>query len=172
MKIELSRVENETLSFAEEFEVAPERLDTVRVSGVSPVRLVGAVHRTHLGYRLEGRVAGQATLACDRCLATVSWSFDEGFALELRPAAALADGDEVGLDDDELEVSFLDGDVLDTLDLAVEQILLALPMRALCMDDCAGLCPSCGGNRNQPGACRCEPETDPRWDALRGLASS
>ena len=60
-------------------------------------------------------------------------------------------------------------EVLDLSDMAAEQVLLALPMRVVCAEECAGLCPQCGGNRNLEGACRCEPETDPRWAALRDI---
>lgn len=172
MKVELSRIENEPLSFDEELSIAPERLDTVQVEGVTPVRLVATIQRQLVGYRLEGRVVGRAALACDRCLARVDWSCDESFSVELRPGSTLVADDEVGLADDDLEVTFVEGDELDTEDVAVEQLLLALPMRVLCRDDCAGLCPSCGGNRNEPGACRCEPEGDPRWDALRDLSGA
>ena len=50
-----------------------------------------------------------------------------------------------------------------------EQFYLALPMKPLCREDCAGLCPRCGTNRNT-GSCSCvtEPE-DPRLAPLRGL---
>ena len=60
--------------------------------------------------------------------------------------------------------------MLELSDVAAEQVLLALPMRIICDEACAGLCPRCGNNRNVEGACRCEPEVDPRWDAIRGLA--
>ena len=101
MKVELSRIENDTLSFDEELAIAPERLDTAQVEGATPVRVVGTIQRSHLGYRLEGRVAGSARLTCDRCLARVEWSFDESFSIELRPATVLTSDDEVGLDADD-----------------------------------------------------------------------
>ena len=47
---------------------------------------------------------------------------------------------------------------------------LALPMKPLCREDCRGLCPVCGGNRNVT-ACACETHVpDPRWTALKGWA--
>ena len=172
MKVELSRIENEPLSFEEELTIAPERLDTVHVGGAARARLSGSIRRGARGYHLEGRIAAAVDLACDRCLATVPWSIDESFAVELQPATALTDDEEIGLDAGDLDVTFVEGDVIDTEDVAVEQILLAMPMRVLCRDDCAGLCPSCGANRNEPDACRCEPESDPRWEALRGLSGA
>jgi uncharacterized protein len=47
--------------------------------------------------------------------------------------------------------------------------VLELPMAPLCRDDCAGLCPQCGANRNE-GDCGCVAPRDPRWanlDVLR-----
>ena len=48
-------------------------------------------------------------------------------------------------------------------------LLVALPLKPLCREDCAGLCPQCGANLNE-GPCGCEPDTeDDRWAALREL---
>ena len=52
-----------------------------------------------------------------------------------------------------------------------EQWLLSAPAFVQCRDDCKGLCPSCGADRNA-GDCGCTPAAaDPRWDALRGVRS-
>ena len=69
-------------------------------------------------------------------------------------------------------MSFLEGNEIDLLELAAEQILLTLPMRILCDEACAGLCPTCGANRNAGTACDCQPEIDPRWQALASLKNS
>ena len=53
-------------------------------------------------------------------------------------------------------------------DVLREQLVLALPMRTLCIEECKGLCPQCGKNRNT-GACKCQPANDARWEALKGL---
>jgi len=50
-----------------------------------------------------------------------------------------------------------------------EDIILELPQRALCREQCRGLCPSCGKNLNE-GACQCAPSHgDVRWHALEQL---
>jgi uncharacterized protein len=51
-----------------------------------------------------------------------------------------------------------------------EQWLLIAPPYSLCKDDCKGLCPTCGADRNVTN-CDCPPSTDSRWDALRGAKS-
>ena len=63
----------------------------------------------------------------------------------------------------------LEGDQLDLAPLARDAVLLELPLAPLCVDECAGLCPTCGANRNE-GSCRCAPQdTDARWAALDAL---
>jgi uncharacterized protein len=63
----------------------------------------------------------------------------------------------------------LKGDRIDLAPLAREALLLELPLAPLCRDDCRGLCPTCGADRNA-GPCACPPdEPDPRWAVLDGL---
>jgi len=50
-----------------------------------------------------------------------------------------------------------------------DTLLLAVPMKILCKEDCRGLCPHCGADLNE-GPCGCDaPQIDPRWEALRKL---
>ena len=59
----------------------------------------------------------------------------------------------------------LAGDELDLEPLARDAVLLELPLAPLCTEDCQGLCPTCGANRNTE-SCDCAPPADPRWAAL------
>ena len=61
-----------------------------------------------------------------------------------------------------------DRDELDLEPLARDAVLLELPLAPLCREDCAGLCPTCGANRNNE-TCDCAPAADPRWAALDAL---
>ena len=63
----------------------------------------------------------------------------------------------------------LHGDQIDLEPLVRDAVLLELPLAPLCADDCQGLCPVCGVNRNQT-SCTCAAEArDPRWSALDQL---
>ena len=172
MKIDISCLEQEPLSFDERFTVVPDRLDGDVVTAPVAVRLQGEVRADGEVVTVLGRVRADGTVACSRCLDDVEWTVDESFAVEYRWPANPPMEDEIGLDEDDLDVSFLEGNEIDLLELAAEQILLALPMRILCDEDCAGLCPTCGANRNRPEPCDCPPEVDPRWQALAGLKNS
>ena len=60
-------------------------------------------------------------------------------------------------------------ETIDIDELVREQVLLAVPERSLCQEDCKGLCPTCGADRNLK-ECGCESvEADPRWAALKNL---
>jgi uncharacterized protein len=68
----------------------------------------------------------------------------------------------------DLDVFPFDGEKVDLEPLFREQFVLAVPFAPLCREDCAGLCPQCGIDRNT-GTCSCEKPIDPRLAALKGL---
>ena len=61
-----------------------------------------------------------------------------------------------------------DGEVVDLAPLVHDAVLLELPIAPLCAEDCAGLCPTCGVDRNEQ-SCECREERDPRWSTLDAL---
>ena len=74
--------------------------------------------------------------------------------------------------EDDLDTSVYRDDQIDVNEVLREQFYLALPMKPLCREACAGLCPQCGTNRNS-GTCSCETQSgDPRLAPLRGLKVS
>lgn len=172
MKLDLSRIETEPLCFDEKLGLPPGRLDEDQVAGEVEVRLKGTVRSVDGRYLAEGAVSASGDLLCSRCLAAVPWQMEESFSAEYRAGSEAPGQGEFAIEDEELDVSFLEGHELDLADVAAEQVMLALPMRIVCDEGCAGLCPKCSANRNVEGACRCEPETDPRWDALKGVAGT
>ena len=111
-------------------------------------------------YLFQGRISGVFRHACDRCLDMTDKPFDvEVVRVFVQgPARALSEvlGDcEEGENDYDAGFVAFQGDEID-LRLAVwEEIVLAAPTKFLCKQDCAGLCPVCGANRNR-AACACE----------------
>lgn len=169
MKVELSTIEEEPQSFSHQLTLDPAVLDPDQVAEQLQVSLEGSVRRQAEGFLLEGSIGCAGALLCGRCLSPVPWQIEESFAVQLRPAADSPGEEGLELEDEELEVVFYEHEVLDLDQVAAEQVMLALPMKTVCSADCAGLCPRCGGNLNREGECRCEPEVDPHWEALRGL---
>jgi uncharacterized protein len=139
------------------------------VAGPVEVHATGSVRRDHEGFAVAGEMRYSGELLCVRCLAPVPWQQDEAFEILLRHRSHEPAAEEVELGDEDLDVVFIDDEVLDLADLAAEQVLLAMPMRVLCDESCSGLCPTCGANRNLRPECGCEPQVDPRWEALKGL---
>ena len=96
-------------------------------------------------------------------------ALDAGFDLFYQPASNIARDEEIEIDEGEAEIGFYEGGGLELEDILREQILLALPMQRVCSEDCKGICPVCGKNRNQ-NACDCSTvKADDRWGALRKL---
>ncbi len=118
--------------------------------------------------RVTGHLSVRIESACDRCLENAKFPIDSEFTLYYRPVTE-GYGDEKEIDTGEAEMGFYEGEGLELNDVLREQILLALPMQRVCREDCKGICPSCGQNRNQK-ECQCQrPTADDRWAALHQL---
>src|ERR1017187_7896474 len=119
--------------------------------------------------RIQGRFTVEMAAQCDRCLGSAHFPLDGSFDLFYRPVSVVAHEEEVEIGEDEVEIGFYEGAGLELEDILREQVLLALPMQRTCSEDCRGICPACGRNRNET-ACDCRTESsDERWGALRKL---
>ena len=128
---------------AEFRQVAPLKVDAVAELEGSEIRVRG-----HLGTILEA--------GCDRCLGQVRIPVERDFDLFYRPLQSIAREEEIEIPTDELEVGFFSGDGIELADVVREQVILSVPMKVVCRDECQGLCPVCGANRNVV-ACHCVP---------------
>jgi uncharacterized protein len=122
--------------------------------------------------RISGTLKVTMEADCDRCLEAAVRPIESNFDLFYRPAAPAhthRPAEEVEIDEGEAELAFYEGGGLDLKDILREHILLSLPMQRICRDDCKGICPVCGLNRNSaPCGCRVKPGDD-RWAALKNL---
>jgi uncharacterized protein len=149
-----------------------------RLSQVSPLHAVGEAEllANTLGeIRLQGRFTVEMETECDRCLEPARFPIDTSVDLFYRPAAPVHTShhaaEEVAIDEGEAEIAFYEGAGLDLKEVLREQVLLALPMQKICREDCHGICPVCGQNRNLVN-CDCHQETgDDRWAALKKLST-
>ncbi len=118
---------------------------------------------------VSGEIRATVPQVCGRCLEPFPVSVRAGVDVRVIPRPATSDRLELASDD--LDVDFYEKDELNLSALVEAETMLALPMKPLCRDDCRGLCPVCGGNRNAV-ACACgERAPDPRLAVLRDLAS-
>jgi len=170
VKIDLSKIEGEPIRFDETIGFDADRFDPTRVIGPLKVRLEGSVRPAGDHYLVGGHTRAGGQLICGRCLEPVDWQMESNFDLEVALAESAPLDPELALEEADLDVVYLEEPLLDLEELAIEQVVLEMPIRLLCFEECAGLCPRCGVNRNVEGACRCEPDADPRWAALEDLA--
>jgi uncharacterized protein len=137
-----------------------------------PLRAVGTAEllpNTGGAIRILGHLAVRIESECDRCLEVADHPVDLDFDLFYTPVASGPEGQEVGLRQRDSEVDFYQGEGLELEDVLREQILLSLPMQRTCREDCKGICPACGTNRNR-AECSCQIRAaDDRWAALRNL---
>lgn len=121
--------------------------------------------------RVRASLHGEFELLCARCLTPVPTPLEASFDLIFRPGGIDAEVGEHAISEDETEIGYYEKSGLPLEDVVREQVLLTLPGRVLCREDCKGLCPRCGADRNADD-CGCEQTaTDPRWQALAGLTT-
>lgn len=131
---------------------------------IEPFRFALEAYTMGEDIHLSGTMAGVLDVECSRCLARYRHALREAFRLILEPSRGRTPPDPEGSRSlveaglwlgDELESGWYQGNVIQLDGFFVELVSLALPVQPLCREDCAGLCPTCGENRNQVD-CGCE----------------
>jgi len=179
MFFEIKELELHPIEFSEKF--APGMLDLgadyrqiALVESSGRADLVEEHHGKHKviqDIRIKGWLATKLETNCARCLEPLTQDVKREFDLLYRPQGADAGRDEMSVTDAEAEIGYYVGDGILLDDVIREQILLAVPVKVTCREDCKGLCPYCGRNLNQE-ACSCAvAEEEPRWAALKEIRS-
>jgi len=177
MLIEIRELEAHAVDFEEQ--IAPGVIDfgsdirqTGQLASEGRAQLVREQHGKHQlinDIRLAGGLRTRVELSCARCLDPITHDIARKFDLLYRPQGSDAGKEEMSVTAAEAEVGYYQGEGLLLEDVLREQVLLAVPLKAICRENCRGLCPHCGQNLNQ-GQCACaEPTEDPRWEALKGI---
>jgi len=135
----------------------------------SPVKVEGKLTRRIVQTDIEGEISATVGIECSRCLQPVEKFLSFKIDVSYVAPENYSEAKEIELRENDLDVALFDGQNIDIKELAREQILLNLPTQIFCSEDCKGLCPKCGANRNLID-CNCEEkEIDPRWQSLREL---
>ena len=125
---------------------------------VEPLEVRGSAELIEGQIRVTGELHTRLEMVCARCLEPVHEDITREFDLFYRPLLSMTKEEEERLKLDDTEIAFFDGEGMFLADILAEQVLLALPMKAICRSDCRGLCPQCGVNLNNE-ECRCESHT-------------
>jgi uncharacterized protein len=127
------------------------------------------LHGTDGEVRVQGHIKTVLEAECDRCLTRATFPIDASFDLFYTPAERAPGEEEVALDEGEAEMGFYEMPGIQLEDILREQVLFQLPMQRVCSENCKGICPICGLNRNESD-CHCEAHPgDDRWKALKDL---
>lgn len=172
MRIELASLEGGKGEFAHSY--LPEELDLrdEALQLLSPPVVSGHIRREGARLKVDGKVAAQLQLECDRCLKPIEFPVASRFDLEYVTQADYQAQQAIELTEEDLDLSVFDGEVIEIDELVREELLLAVPTHLLCREDCKGVCLTCGVDRNII-ECRCgEEEIDPRWAGLKRLVNS
>lgn len=128
-----------------------------------PVRISGTVENQDSVVVLRYRAEVVYKRECDRCLEMSAARYSLDFEHILTATIP---------DDESEDLVFIPDFRLDFGEMAREDVILEMPTKHLCKQECKGLCPKCGCNLNH-SQCGCEmSEPDPRLAALRELLKS
>ena len=177
MLIEIQELELHPVDFREEF--TPGAIDLgEEVRQKRPLHSEGRAdlveehhgkHKVVQDIRLKGKLDTSLEVPCARCLEPVVQEVARDFDLLYRPLGTDAGHEELSVTDAEAEIGYYQGEGLLLEDVLREQVLLAMPLKIVCREECKGLCPHCGKNLNQT-QCGCAEEVeDPRWAALKEI---
>jgi len=170
MRIELDKLEGQGGKFSHTYAVGELSLDEEDVRLTSPAEVRGRIRRSGEGVEVKGQLRAPLEVVCARCLKTVTLAVEVEFSEKLVPAVSWRSEQQHELSEEDLNLSVFEGDAVELDDIVREEILLAVPSHVLCNEDCQGLCPVCGIDRNI-GTCQCEPAPiDSRWQKLEGLS--
>jgi len=179
MLIEIKELELHPIDFEGEYrpgdlDLGPDLQQNTPLHAAGRAQLIEEHHGKHQrikDIRLSGELSTALELPCARCLEPVVQDIRRNFDLLYRPLGADAGREEISVTGAEAEVSYYQGEGLLLEDAVREQVLLALPLKVICREDCKGLCPHCGANLNLEQCSCSEPIEDPRWTALKDLRS-
>jgi uncharacterized protein len=179
MFIEIKELELNPIDFREEFrpgviDFGPDLRPRTSLLVSGRAQLVEERHGKHeriKDIRITGDLATALELDCARCLEPAVQKVTRKFDLLYRPLGSDSGRAELSVTAAEAEIGYYQGEGLMLEDAVREQVLLDLPLKVMCREDCKGLCPHCGTNLNV-GLCSCaEPVEDRRWAALKDIRS-
>ena len=166
MRISVSQLLKESTGATRHYEID----ETVDVGdGSYEVRGEIRLVRTGRGMLVEGTLHTAVEIACSRCLELFTCPLTLHIEEEYFPTTDIVTGALLPLPEEPGSFTIDDRYVLDLTEAIYQYVMLAIPMKPLCREDCAGICPTCGHNLNQ-GPCHCpSQEIDPRWAELGKL---
>ncbi len=136
---------------------------------IGPIRVHLRLSKSGRMIHVKSRVETGVELLCDRCLEPFFRGLNPEFSTVLKPRPDFPLAEERELNREDLESDFYEGEEINLTSFVQDQVLLTLPQKAVCREECRGLCPRCGKNLNRE-VCQCPTVLiDPRFQALKNL---
>lgn len=137
---------------------------------IEPVGVHAVLSKTANQLHLKAVLTSRGSFQCDRCLDMFTQGLEATYQIVYVFEGATAHTEDTeGI---ELQVLPADANLIDLADDVRQYMLLGVPLKLLCKEECAGLCPTCGANLNTH-PCSCVREaTDPRWEQLKNIKLS
>ena len=152
----------------------PVNNEVVAIGGGNNIIVQGEVKllRTHRGILAEGTLHTEVEVICSRCLSSFNCPLPLGIEEEYFPTMDIASGTSLTVPEESVSFTIDEHHMLDLAEAIRQNVLMAIPMKPICHNDCAGLCPGCGYNLNH-GACSCIPkEAEPHLSESGDCLSS
>jgi uncharacterized protein len=121
---------------------------------LEPLQLDFRVEKQFGQIRVHGHVSTKVRMACSRCLADFETDIVSDFTVFYSKASKMPVEEEVALTEEDLISAPYDGDYIDFTNEIEEQVLLEIPYKPLCHEECKGICAKCGADLNS-GDCGC-----------------
>lgn len=172
MLIALDRERAEPLFWTESLDFPDDLLAQTALFEVETISCTGRVEYVSPGFLLTASLTYAHAMECTRCLKPLRESVEQTLEVLLmtpRERDESAPQEDLQLDRGQLSVGTLEEEEVETSTLVFELVQLQVPMKPLCREDCAGLCPRCGSDRNETPDCCQEKGYDSRWSGLEGL---
>ncbi len=131
------------------------RPEDTDISFLSPVEYQLRVSKAGESLRVRGPVRASLSLTCARCIEQYDFTIRSELDIELMPKKEEPKVPEIELKTDDLNLYYFEGEEIDLDPYVFEEVMLNIPIKALCSDACKGICPICGRNLNVE-ECRCE----------------
>jgi uncharacterized protein len=127
-----------------------------------------ALEKTGTQLFLEALIHADGRFQCDRCLT----EFEVALPSSYKMYYFTEGGDQAQFDPAEVQIIPQGASVLDLTEDVRQTMLLSVPLKLLCSETCAGLCPHCGANLNTESCTCSETPIDTRWEKLRSLQNN
>ncbi len=136
---------------------------------LAPVKVSGVIRNFGGTIELDANAHARLQMVCDRCAEDFQTDLDFDISESFKEIENIPDENEPDEESQNPDITYFSGDSISLEECVYTGLVLSLPGKRLCKEDCKGLCPNCGANLNI-AECTCDTRpVDPRFAALDAL---